>query len=101
VNLIEMQKTIDRVSFPGVKFSVEESTYEGPVLVVETSMPNSEDPSKMIDLRIRSYIPPCPDVDVFLSWLTYRLCRIASHEVREWLRYDGVRVSNPHEEDEQ
>lgn len=84
---------------PGWRFEVYEDAYEGPHLRIRTDVEDAFHPGTMVELRIESPLPPnlrtADDVD---EWVLWRLERIASHEVREWLRRDGVQVSNPHEE---
>lgn len=97
MSLVDLQKTIQHVSFfPGVDFKIEEDPYEGFVLIITATVPDSSNPDEKITLRILTYIPPVDDVEGFMRWLTWRLARIASHEVREWLKFDGVRVFDPH-----
>lgn len=81
----------------GWSFKVEESRHEGPRLRIEVvGVPDSRKAGRTVDLGIESYLPPFRDVEAFLDWLLWRLQRIASHEVREFLYYRGAHVSDPH-----
>jgi hypothetical protein len=42
-------------------------------------------------------MPPIPSVDYLKIWITWRLGQIESHESREWLRYDGSVIYDPHD----
>jgi hypothetical protein len=95
----EMREVVSRVTYrPGWRLSLELDRFEGPVLVVEATEPDSSDARKTIDLRIITFIPPVDDEHAFMEWLLYRFCRIETHEAREWLRLDDERWVNPHTE---
>lgn len=85
---------------PGSRFSVAMDRLEGPVLIIEITLPDSTTPDKSIDLRIVTFIPPVETKRHYMNWLLYRLNRIAVHESTEWFKINGERWINPHEPQE-
>lgn len=71
---------------------------EGPTLRIEATVADAYAPDKTTDLGIDSPIPPCATEHDFLTWLRWRLARVAVHESDEWLRRDGAAVFDPHAE---
>lgn len=62
------------------------------------SFENSREPGRRIDFGIDSW-PPADafnDEPAFLQWLLGRLIEHEVHEAREWFRYDGALVDDPH-----
>lgn len=95
----QLQDEIARVTYrDGWTLAVERTRWEGAVLVVSTRQPDSRADSGFTDLRIVSHIPPMHASGDFRWWLLWRVLRIASHEAREFLRYDGAPIDDPHEE---
>ena len=95
--VILREEILPRITFlPGVEFDAEQDPHEGLLLFIAYTMPNAVHPDEAIDLRIKTFVPPCKTVAAFLDWLTWRLERIASHEVREWLRFGDIQVNDPH-----
>lgn len=81
----------------GWSFTLAESRHEGPLLrITVAGEPDSRHPGATVDLGIDTYVPPFRDVPAFLDWLLWRLQRVASHEVREFLCYRGALISDPH-----
>jgi hypothetical protein len=87
---------------PGWVLTVEWSglVFDPPTLVVRYTAPDSNDPARDLSLVFRSVIPPevteCRNSGDFGGWLAHMLRLVEEHELREWLRRDGVRVSDPH-----
>lgn len=81
---------------PGWCFTAYEGAFEGPHIVIQAKMPNAYHPDEDIILDIHSPLPPMADVEQLHRWLVWRLCRIESHEAREWLRKDGRPLFDPH-----
>lgn len=81
---------------PGWTFQHLHHSTEGDVLRITTDVADSTHPDTAVTLRIDTFIPPCANHDSFMTWLHYRLCRIETHEVSEWLRYRGARWREPH-----
>jgi hypothetical protein len=50
----------------------------------------------MVEVRIRSLIPPMASRWEFERWLAWRLRLVEIHESREWFRRDGKPVFDPH-----
>lgn len=99
LTLEQLRDEIARVSYrDGWTFEVRRTRWEGPVLVVRTRQPDSRADDEDVDLGIVSHIPPMPTSGDFRLWLLWRVLRIASHEAREFLRYDGVPIDDPHSE---
>ncbi len=94
------------VYYPGWEFEVVEQFPEGLHLHIRCTLPNSyaeapgADPSKpkFVSLDIISPLPPMRDIQAVKDWLVWRLSRIATHETREWLRFEGELISDPHGE---
>ncbi len=53
-------------------------------------------PGQSVVLDIRSELSPFRDGQAVLDWFLWRLSRIEAHEVREWTRWRGIQVSDPH-----
>lgn len=98
----EMQKMMESIVYrPGWKIEVYETPFQGPCLAVSARVDNSYDPlGPMVDLRIKTLLPPFDGMEDFLRFLRWRLAQIAVHESDEWLRWDasGRPVFDPHEE---
>lgn len=96
----QLRVILSNISYrPNWEFSLIEGDPEGPKLRILATVENSYQPGKMLDLGISTYIPPCRDEQAFLDFLAYRLGRVEIHEAREWLRYKGELVDDPHKEE--
>lgn len=73
------------------------SRHEGAELHIATTMQDSSNPGRSIDLNIVSPLPPMRYAWQVSDWLTWRLKRIEVHEVLEWLQKDGLPIENPHD----
>jgi hypothetical protein len=82
---------------PGYKMSLYLDPFEGSCLYVVAMVPNGYKPTEQTQLRIRSLVPPCTSPTTFGHWLLWRLCQIATHEVRELLHYKGKPLVDPHD----
>ncbi len=99
LTLAEIQAHLQRVKYlPGWSFQAREGRWEGHHLVIQANLENSYRPGEFLLLDIHSKIPPMRDTSQFDEWLVWRLCRIASHEVREWYKVDGKAPFDPHQE---
>lgn len=85
--------------FPGWKLGIGNDPWEGPYLRVVATVPNAYDPDKQTDIGITTYISPNDRANIvsFHRFLDWRLGRMASHEHREWLRYNGQALNDPHQ----
>lgn len=81
---------------PGWLLRVYEGAFEGPHLRVTATVPNAYQPDETVELDVWSPIPPLSGVRAFDRWLAWRLCRVESHECREWLRRDNQPIFDPH-----
>lgn len=97
LTVAEMRAVLAEVSYrPGWTFSLEEGAPEGPHVFIVATVVNSYRPDETVDLGIRSPLPPFRTVDDMLLWLAWRLRRVEDHESREWFRYGGGLVDDPH-----
>lgn len=71
--------------------------WEGVCLYVVADLPDSYKPAEQTQMRIRTAIPPIPDVEYLGWWLLWRVSLIEIHEAREWLKRDGKPLSDPHD----
>lgn len=81
---------------PGWSLEFYEDPWEGPHVHIVATLPDAYRPGETIDIGVRSAIPPLRDASSLHYWLTWRLTRIFSHEVREFLKVDGKAVFDPH-----
>lgn len=95
----QLQSVVGGVSYrPGWRFTITNDPYEGPRLRIVAEVVDSDDLATTTTLGVNSSVPPMASVGAFLVWLAWRLRRIESHECREFLRYQGERVSDPHQD---
>jgi len=61
---------------------------------------DSYHPERTIPIGARLIVPPYvayeKDANAFRRWLEHNLDEMERHERREWLRYDGELVNDPH-----
>lgn len=83
---------------PGWLLSIGVDEYEGPFLRVVATVANAYNPAADVELGITAYISPNDRASAghFHRFLDWRLGRVASHEHREWLRYRGAALNDPH-----
>lgn len=95
----EIQEHLKRISYmPGWEITVYDGRWEGQHVVIRTVVPDSYNPGSDVVLDVHSMLPPMRDIDALEEWLAWRLCRLATHEVREFLRRDGKPIYDPHAE---
>jgi hypothetical protein len=95
----EVQAELDRITYKRHwTFRVYDGDYEGQHLVITASVPDAYNPGLMTTLDVHSPLPPMPDAAYLHLWILWRICRIESHEAREFFRVDGQPVSDPHGE---
>lgn len=94
----DLRRFFARVAYrPGWRFTVKEDPFEGPHLHIDCQLEDAYHPGHMVTLNIISPLPPMSSDEQVIEWLRWRLTRIETHEVREWLRLDGERIYNPHD----
>jgi hypothetical protein len=82
---------------PGWDLSIFTDVWEGPVFRVTTYVPDAYHPENNVQLRINSRIPPMASAREFRHFVLWRLDQIERHECREWLRFDGKPLYDPHD----
>jgi hypothetical protein len=93
----EVRDVVETLTYrPGWAMSLYLDPHEGLHVAIEAEVDDAYHPGQMIHLDIHSALPPFADEDAVEQWMLWRLERIGSHEVREWLRRDGRIVSDPH-----
>lgn len=97
LSVASIEQILAEVSYrPGWTFSVFETEFEGPHVRIEAPVVNGYRDGETVDLGINSPLPPFASEAELLRWLSWRLRRIEAHESREFLRYRGELVSDPH-----
>lgn len=97
LTLEELQDEIEEYTYrPGWELSVFADPWEGPCLYVKATVENAYQ-KEPLEIRVRSLIPPIPDAEYFGHWLLWRLIQIENHEAREFLRYGGEPLFDPHD----
>jgi hypothetical protein len=101
LDLAEVNFLLSRITYmDGYHLFAKRDPFEGIYvrIVVHTDDASTGEPTV---LGINTYLSPndLQGVDTMLTWLQWRLQRIASHEVREFLRIDGELFSDPHKEE--
>jgi hypothetical protein len=96
---VDTEKTISKLSYkPGWTFAhCKDQFYD--VLVISGLVPDSRNPSRMLAFETRRPIPRYlqnASQGEFLSWVGQLLLEAEYHELREYFRYDGKLVDNPH-----
>lgn len=95
----DLAQVLARVTYkPGWRFAVYDGRFEGQHLVITTQVLDAYDPDSTVTLDVHSMLPPMRDEQQFLDWLLWRVCRIETHEAREFLRVNGVSHNDPHAE---
>lgn len=75
----------------------EDGHCRGYAFYVVSDTPNSYDPTERIRVRHEFVVPPASwKRDVWAAWLRDRFADVESHEVGEFLMFDGVREFAPH-----
>jgi hypothetical protein len=85
---------------PGWNIEYFADPFEGHCVYITMRLPDATDPTgeRMTDLRVRSNLPPIERVNpsYLKIWMWHRLDLIERHECREFLRYDGDQLYDPH-----
>jgi hypothetical protein len=93
-----LQEVVSRVTYkPGWTFEIYEGHWEGPHIAIHTVLPDSTGEGKLT-ICVHSMIPPQKNTESFLEWLAWRLARIEVHEMREFFKYEGRVIYDPHAE---
>jgi hypothetical protein len=96
----EMQAHLRRITYrPGWRFDLYPGAWEGPHLEVLADVPDADGMGELVTVSVVSAVPPMDTLDQFERWLGWRLARIESHEMREFLKRDGVAIYDPHAPD--
>jgi hypothetical protein len=95
--VIDTEKIISKLSYkPGWSFAFEADQFYD-VLVIRGVVPDSREPEMKLYFSTRR---PVPDIDLtedqFLLWVRQLLMEAEYHELREYFRYDGKLVDDPH-----
>jgi hypothetical protein len=96
--VINTEEIIEKLTYkPGWDFTSERKAGRD-TLVIGATVQHSET-LEMVRFRIRRIIPAIAiiSVPVFLSWVYDELAEAEIHELREFFRYDGKLVDDPHE----
>ncbi len=98
LTLVEIQEALTRFTYrPGWTFTAYEGAAEGVHIQIKAEVRNAYVPDESVVLDIRSALPPMRSVGDLAEWLLWRMRRVEDHEAREWFRFDGKPVSDPHE----
>jgi hypothetical protein len=94
----DINAELERLSYmPGWSFKAYDHPDEGQMIrIVGERVLDSYNPGETLDIGVNSFLPPLSDEWDLRRWLKYRLKRIATHEVLEWLKLDGEPIWDPH-----
>lgn len=86
-----------RQYMPGWAFVVYDGRFEDQHLAIRADLPDAYQPGRTVTIQVENMLPPMPNTAYLDEWMVWRLCRIATHEVREWYRdTEGKPVYDPH-----
>jgi len=95
----DTEKITGKLSYkPGWAFAYAKDQFYD-VLIISGLVPDSRDPSRMLAFETRRPVPGylrTASQDDFLDWVGQLLLEAEYHELREYFRYDGELVDNPH-----
>lgn len=96
--ITEIQEHLSHItSRPGWTITAYQGNFEGiHIRIIATDIEDSYHPGQYVDLGITSHLPPMLNTQQLDLWLEWRLGRIDNHETREWLKYDGKPIFDPH-----
>jgi hypothetical protein len=93
----EISDHLARLTYkPGWTFEAYDGRWEGQHVVIRTEVEDTYQPGGKVVLRVESMLPPVPSVEYLEAWLAWRLARIEVHEMREFLKRDGMVIFDPH-----
>lgn len=96
-DLAAFRAQLDRASYlPGWDIDVHDTHYEGLMLRVVGTVPDSYHPGETTELGINTHLPWLLRYDQLHEFVLRRLLIVGSHEVREWFKVDGHPYSDPH-----
>ena len=97
--MIDIEKITEKLGYkPGWSFAWQKDQYYD-VLIISGLVPDSRDPSRMLAFETRRPIPGyllTAGLNQFLDWVRQLLLEAEYHELREYFRYDGELVNDPH-----
>src|SRR5579862_7724811 len=99
--MIDFAPMIAKLTYkPGWKFrQVRGGLYNYDQLVILAQVQNSHDPEQIVEFTMMRVIPVFLTGETFLPWVTMVIAEAEYHELREFLRYDGALVDDPHKAD--
>ena len=66
-------------------------------LFIQAQVPDSRDPEQIVEFVMKRMVPEyLHDEDMFLKWVKHTLTEAEVHEMREFFRFDGELVDDPH-----
>jgi hypothetical protein len=93
----EIRGWLARVTYkPGWFFTVYDGEWEGQHFVITALVPDAYNPGATTVLDVHSALPPIPNQEYLWHWITWRVGRVESHEMREFLRVEGDAIHDPH-----
>lgn len=94
----QIRSCLERFEYkPGWSVSVFDDAFEGQkIRIVAEGLQDSYNPGQTIDLGVNSFLAPVMDEWDLKRWLYWRISRIELHELREFLKWDGHLVWDPH-----
>lgn len=94
----ELQDHLSGFSYkPGWAFKIYDGAFEGQHIQITTVVPDTYGNGDLT-LDVHSNLPPIPSLDYFKVWLQWRLAIIEVHESREFFKFGGEVVFDPHAE---
>src|SRR5947199_383361 len=97
LTLQDIQRYLETLTFmPEWSITAWQHEFEGNWITFNGTVEDSYHPGSSVVLDIHAPLPPIPDEDYLARWIEDRLARVFRHEVREWLKKDGVVLFDPH-----
>lgn len=97
LGIADIQAHLERITYkPGWAITAYEGRWEGHHIVIRTELPDTYNDGQTITLDVHSMLPPMRHTSDLNTWLAWRLGRLELHEMREFLKYDGNVIFNPH-----
>jgi hypothetical protein len=101
----ELRGIIEKITYkPGWNFSLRDEPsdlhyyYTQSVFTITFSVPDAYGFSNMVTIvsQVMFSLEMFQDAERFVDWVMYQILDCEKHEMREFFRYDGVLVSDPH-----